>query len=84
MDISLLFFFLTLLCHGQYESSYRELGPNMNIHITWLTYVRTGPKKKIAGAKIGPGRPKIGSKNFLPKMVCVLYVLRTLQLGSTR
>ena len=20
----------------------------MNIHITWLTYVRTGPKKKIA------------------------------------
>ena len=20
--------------------------PNMNIHITWLTYVRSGPKKK--------------------------------------
>ena len=32
--------------HGQYEYSYRELGPNTNIHITWLTYVRTGPKKK--------------------------------------
>ena len=51
MDISLLFFLLkwqTPLCHGQYEYSYRELGPNMNIHVTWLTYVRTGPKKKIA------------------------------------
>ena len=52
MDISLVFFFFSLLkwqtplCHGQYEYSYRELGPNMNIHITWLTYVRTGPKKK--------------------------------------
>ena len=51
MDISLAFFFFSLkvtntLCHGQYEYSYRELGPNMNIHITWLTYVRTGPKKK--------------------------------------
>ena len=34
------------MCHGQYEYSYRKLGPNMNIHKTWLTYVRTGPKKK--------------------------------------
>ena len=34
------------LCPGQYEYSYRELGPNMNIHVTWLTYVRTGPKTK--------------------------------------
>ena len=38
------------MCHGQYEYSYRELGPNMNIHITWLTYVRTGPKKKKIAA----------------------------------
>ena len=49
MDISLLFFSLKVtntLCHGQYEYSYRELGPNMNIHVTWLTYVRTGHKEK--------------------------------------
>ena len=48
MDISLLSFFslkvTNTLCHGQYEYSYRELGPNMNIHVTWLTYVRTGPR----------------------------------------
>ena len=43
------------MCHGQYEYSYRELGPNMNIHITWLTYVRTGPKKK----KSRPGRCRV-------------------------
>ena len=33
--------------------SYRELGPNMNIHITWLTYVRTGPQKKKSHPGIG-------------------------------
>ena len=30
-------------------------GPNMNIHITWLTHVRTGPKKKIATRAKGLG-----------------------------
>ena len=29
---------------------------DMNIHITWLTHVRTGPKKKNRGAaKVGRG-----------------------------
>ena len=46
------------LCHGQYEYSYRELGPNMNIHITWLTYVRTGPKKKIV-TRASPGIARV-------------------------
>ena len=26
----------------------------MNIHITWLTHVRTGPQKKIAFRSVGP------------------------------
>ena len=49
----------------QYEYSYRELGPNMNIHITWLTYVRTGPKKK----KIAPRFRRSWSGGMLPQEI---------------
>ena len=32
---------------------------DMNIHITWLTHVRTGPKKKIRGGGGGGGGTRI-------------------------
>ena len=43
---------------------------DMNIHITWLTHVRTGPKKKIAAGPEKQGiylpRPKVPETNPKP------------------
>ena len=55
----------------------------MNIHITWLTQVRTGPKKKIA-ARARISAWGLGTRLPFPLRFCILQAIKNWMVGRPR